>query len=169
MARREAYGRTLPFDYDRRHAADVGRLLALERALGAGRRRCAPSPASRARRCSGCAWRRRRRSRGRLVPALDAEGGYVYETDIGDVANLNSARLPAFVRLDLRLTWKPRGDAGRWLFYLDVINATNRENAGQIEARLEHDPSSPLDQPRLVEQRAAAIPLLPSLGVRFRF
>ena len=78
---------------------------------------------------------------GRLVPALDAEGRYVYETDSGDVANLNSARLPAFFRLDLRLSWKPRGDAGRWLFYLDVINATNRENAGQLDPRLAYDPA----------------------------
>jgi outer membrane receptor protein involved in Fe transport len=93
----------------------------------------------------------------------------VYESTLGGVSNLASARLPAFVRLDLRVNWKPRGDAGRWLFYLDVINVTNRENAGQIDARLEFDPASALDQPRLVEQRAAAIPLLPTVGVRFRF
>jgi hypothetical protein len=106
---------------------------------------------------------------GRLTPALDAEGRYVYETDSGDVSNLNTAHLPAFFRLDLRFSWKPRGDAGRWLFYLDVINATNRENAGQIEPRLDYDPASPLDQPRLLLERTAAIPFLPSVGVRFRF
>jgi hypothetical protein len=108
-------------------------------------------------------------SDGRLVPALDAEGRYVYETDSGDLANMKAARLPAFLRLDLRLSWKPRGDAGRWLFYLDVINATNRENAGQIEPRLDYDPASALDQPRLQLEPSAAIPFLPSLGVRFRF
>ena len=102
-------------------------------------------------------------------PAANAEGRYVYETDSGGVANLNSARLPAFFRLDLRLSWKPRGDAGRWLFYLDVINATNRENAGQIDPRLAYDPASPLDQPRLLLEPSAAIPFLPSVGVRFRF
>jgi outer membrane receptor protein involved in Fe transport len=106
---------------------------------------------------------------GRLVPALDAEGRYVYETDSGDVANLNSARLPAFFRLDLRLSWKPRGDGGRWLFYLDVINATNRDNVGQLDPRLAYDPASPLDQPRLRLEPTAAIPFLPSVGVRFRF
>ena len=47
---------------------------------------------------------------GSLVPARDAEGSYVYETYSGDVANLNSARLPAFFRLELRLSWKPRRD-----------------------------------------------------------
>ncbi|MFI5169481.1 MAG: hypothetical protein ACHQM7_03890, partial [Vicinamibacterales bacterium] len=77
--------------------------------------------------------------------------------------------LPFFLRLDLRLSWKPRGDGGRWLLYLDVINATNRENAGQIEATLAYDPESASDQPRLVLAPAAAIPFLPSVGVRFRF
>jgi outer membrane receptor protein involved in Fe transport len=106
---------------------------------------------------------------GRLVPALDDEGRHVYETQSGGVSNLNSARLPAFFRLDLRLSWKPRGAAGRWLFYLDVINATNRDNVGQVDPRLVYDPGSPLDQPRLLLEPAAAIPLLPSIGVRFRF
>ena len=106
---------------------------------------------------------------GRLVPTLDAEGGYVYKTDLGSVANLNSARLPAFARLDLRVTWKPRGVDGRWHFYLDVINATNRKNAGQIASSLEYDPVSTTGEPRLVEEKAAAIPFLPSFGVRFRF
>jgi outer membrane receptor protein involved in Fe transport len=106
---------------------------------------------------------------GRYVPALDAEGRYVYETERGGVSNLNTARLPVFVRLDLRLSWKPRGAQGRWLLYLDVINATNRKNAGQITSTLEYDPISTVDQPRLVEKPDVAIPFLPSLGVRFRF
>ena len=83
--------------------------------------------------------------------------------------NLNTERLPAFVRLDLRLSWKPRGDTGRWLFYLDVINATNRDNVGQYDPRLSYDPASALDQPRLTLEPTAAIPFLPSIGVRFRF
>ena len=103
------------------------------------------------------------------MPALDAEGRYVYETQSGGVSNLNTARLPAFFRLDLRLSWKPRGDAGRWLFYLDVINATNRDNVGQVDPSLAYDPGSALDQPRLVLEPTAAIPFLPSIGVRFRF
>ena len=106
---------------------------------------------------------------GRLVPALDAEGRYVYETDSGGVGNLNTARLPFFFRLDLRLSWTPGGAAGRWQLYLDVINATNRDNVGQLDPRLAYDPASALDQPRLYLAPTAAIPLLPSLGVRFRF
>jgi outer membrane receptor protein involved in Fe transport len=166
--RRDEYGLALPFEYDRPHAATlVGawrfdakwELAATLRAFSGfprtpvlGLRVAADETAA-----------------GRYVPALDAEGRYVYETTLGGVSNLNSARLPAFARLDLRLSWKPRGTAGRWMIYLDVINATNRKNAGQIAASLAYDPASALDQPRLVEEKAAAIPFLPSFGVRFRF
>ena len=137
--------------------------------VGGGRDRCARSPGSRGRPCSGCGSRPDATDDGRLVPALDAEGRYVYETQSGGVSNLNTARLPAFFRLDLRLSWKPRGDAGRWLLYLDVINATNRDNVGQVDPRLAYDPESALDQPRLFFEPTAAIPFLPSIGVRFRF
>jgi len=166
--RRDEYGRSLPFDYDRPHAATLvgawrfGAKWDLAATLRAytgfprtpvlGLRVAADETAD-----------------GRYVPALDAEGRFVYETTLGGVSSLNSARLPAFARLDLRLSWKPRGAAGRWMIYLDVINATNRKNAGQIAASLAYDPASALDQPRLVEERAAAIPFLPSFGVRFRF
>jgi hypothetical protein len=104
---------------------------------------------------------------GRFVPALDSRGAYVYETDLGDVSNLNVSRLPDYARLDLRLNWLPRGPTGRWLVYLDVINVTNRRNAAQIEPRLDHDPSG--DVPLLIEEPSGRIPLLPSIGVRFRF
>ena len=102
-----------------------------------------------------------------LVPERDATGLLVYTTDLGGVSNLESARLPAFFRLDLRLTFRPKGPAGRWSFYLDVLNATNHENAGMIDSQLAYDPNS--DRPQIVEKRAASIPFLPSFGVHFRF
>jgi TonB dependent receptor len=101
------------------------------------------------------------------VPKRDAQGLPFWETDLGGTDNLSSARLPAFARVDLRATWKPRGARGRWQLYLDVINLLNRDNAGIVEASLEHDPGA--DRPRLVEERGAGIPFLPSVGVRFRF
>ena len=167
-AEREEYGRTLPFEYDRRHAASlVGSWRITPKwELGATVRAFSGFPRTPV---LGLRVAADEADAERLVPALDAEGRYVYETESGGVSNLNTARLPAFFRLDLRLSWKPRGDVGRFLFYLDVINATNRDNVGQLDPRLEHDPVSALDQPRLFLEPTAAIPFLPSVGVRFRF
>jgi hypothetical protein len=102
-----------------------------------------------------------------FVPMHDSQGLLVYEADFGDVANLNAARLPLFARVDFRATFHPSGRAGRWQIYLDVINVLNRDNAGQIDTRLEYDPAS--DRPQIVEDRTAALSILPSLGIRFRF
>ncbi|HEX9187186.1 MAG TPA: TonB-dependent receptor [Vicinamibacteria bacterium] len=167
-AEREEYGRRLPFEYDRRHAASlVGSWrIGPKWELGATLRAFSGFPRTPV---LGLRVSADETEEGRYVPALDAEGRYVYETASGGVSNLNTSRLPAFFRLDLRLSWKPRGDAGRWLFYLDVINATSRQNVGQVDPRLEHDPASALDEPRLFFEETAAIPFLPSVGVRFRF
>jgi outer membrane receptor protein involved in Fe transport len=167
-AERDEYGRRLPFEYDRRHAASlVGSWrMSTKWELGATLRAFSGFPRTPV---LGLRVSADEADDGRLEPALDADGRYVYETTSGGVANLNTARLPVFLRLDLRLSWKPRGDEGRWLFYLDVINATNRQNVGQFDPRLEHDPASAFDQPRLLFEETAAIPFLPSVGVRFRF
>ena len=113
--------------------------------------------------------RRRRRPIGdgdgvtdEIVPYLDAAGRLVYTVDFGGVGNLNGARLPVFARVDLRATWRPRGAAGRWELYVEVINVLDRQNAGAFEPRLEYDPTS--DRPRIVEERDQAIPRLPTLG-----
>jgi hypothetical protein len=166
IARRDQYDLDQPFDYDRRHAVSlVGSWRVSGKVnVAATFRAFSGFPRTPVR---GLRVAAREAEDGRLVPALDAEGRYVYETDLGGVSDLNSAVLPDFLRLDMRLNWKPRGDDGRWLFYLDIINVTNRSNAGAIDPILEYDPTS--DVPRLVEERTAAIPLLPSIGVRFRF
>ena len=169
-ANREAYGREYAFEYDRRHALNAvgrwrfgprlevgatGKLYSgFPRTPVVGLRAAAVEVAQ-----EGGATR--------LVPEVDALGGLVWTTDLGDVSNINESRLPLFARVDLRVDWKPRGDAGRWLFYLDVINVLARENVGAYEATLEHDPTS--DRPRLVETPSQSIPFLPSFGIRFRF
>jgi hypothetical protein len=166
VARRDAYGRESAFDYDRRHALS---------AVASFRAGAKWDFAATARVASGFPRTPVLGLRvsavedegGRLVPEQDRSGLLVYTTDLGDVANINSARLPTFARLDLRVNFRPRGANGRWLFYLDLINVLNRENAGAYEATLEYDPAS--EQPRLVETPARGIPFLPSVGVRVRF
>jgi hypothetical protein len=165
-ARRDQYSLDMPFDYDRRHAlslvgnwriSDKFQLAATLRAFSGFPR----TPVL------GLRVSADETDDGRFVPALDPEGAYVYETDLGDVSNLNGSRLPDYARLDLRLNWFPGGPGGRWIVYLDVINVTNRKNAAQIEPRLDYNPEG--DVPLLIEEPAGRIPLLPSIGVRFRF
>jgi len=166
VANRTTYGRTYPFEYDRRHAVSlVGsyrfgpRLdLAVTARIASGFPR---TPAL------GLRVAAAEDARGRLVPARDESGLLVYTVDAGGVENLNTARLPVFARVDVRATFRPGGGMGRWELYADIINVLNRKNAGSIQSRLEYDPSS--DRPKLVEERGMAIPLLPSFGMRLRF
>jgi hypothetical protein len=101
------------------------------------------------------------------VPRVDANGLYAWTTDLGGAENLNSGRLPVFARLDLRATFKPRWMRNRWQFYLEVINALNRSNVGGFDTELQYNPDS--DRPRLTYTASGALPLLPSVGVRYRF
>ena len=173
-AERDAYGRRYPFEYDRRHAFTmVSSLrftprweLAATTRVASGFPRTAPLGVRVAGREDDDRPRRRRRHR-RDPAGRDAAGLLVYAVDFGGVGNLNHARLPLFARVDARLTWRPRGAAGRWELYAEVINVLDRQNAGALDPRLAYDPAS--DRPRIVEQRDQAIPRLPTLGVRFRF
>ena len=167
----ESYGRTLPFDYDRRHALSLVGSYRVWRWL---------ELASTVRVASGFPWSPAVALRvaaesmtseagavTAYVPEVDANGLYVWTTDPGGVENLNSARLPVFARVDIRATFRPSWAAGRWQFYVEVINVLARDNAGSFNPTLEYDPGS--DRPRLTYDAAGGVPLLPSLGVRVRF
>lgn len=171
---REAYGREYPFEYDRRHAFTAVSAFQLNpRWSIATTTRLAsgfPYTAPRGVRVVGIEDRRDGDldgNTGELVPRYDAAGLLVYAPDLGTVADLGNARLPVFARVDLRVTWRPRGTAGRWELYAEALNMLNRKNASALDPRLEHDPTS--DRPRVVEKPIGSIPLLPTIGVRFRF
>jgi hypothetical protein len=173
-AERQAYGRTYPFEYDRRHALSVVALwpaagwldVSATARLASGFPRT-PAVGVRVSAEPDSGDSDKDGNVEELVPERDPQGRLVYVVDLGGVPNLNSARLPAFARLDLRLTFRPPWSGGRWQIYLDVINVLDRENAGILDPRLEHDPDSP--RPRIREERVASIPFLPSVGVRFSF
>ncbi len=166
IANRIAYGRTYPFEYDRRHALSL---------VGSYRFGAAFDIAATARIASGfprtpavgLRVAATEDERGRLVPARDPSGLLIYAVDAGGVENLNTARLPFFARVDIRATFRPGGAAGRWELYVDVINVLNHKNAGTVSTRLQYDPAS--DRPRMVEVAGPSIPLLPSFGLRLRF
>jgi len=173
-ATRELYGRSFPFEYDRPHAfsAVAGWRLGGKLELSATGRIASGFPYTPivGLRVSGVADagdRDRDGDTAEVVPERDANGLPVYIADRGGVANLNSARLPAYARLDARVAFRPKGPDGRWLFYLDAINVLSRENVGAYVESLQHDPGS--DRPRLVVEPGPGVPFLPSVGVRFRF
>lgn len=91
----------------------------------------------------------------------------VYEVDFGRMDNINSTRLPATVRVDLRATLHPHGAAGRWQFYLDVINVLNRRNKQASFSSLEFNPAA--DRPRVDTVFAGGFPIVPTFGIKWRF
>jgi hypothetical protein len=100
-----------------------------------------------------------------------SDGGFVM--DIEDhflsLSQLNSKRLPAYARLDLRFGYAPAWGGRRWELYLDVMNALNRSNTTYLD--YEQAPggqSGPADF-RLQEKRIGGLPVVPSFGVRVTF
>ena len=173
-ADRQAYGRTYPFEYDRRHAfsAVASYRLSDRWEIGSTTRIASGFPRTaafglRVASTADTGDRDRDGNVTELVPALDTSGALIYTVNFGGVSNLNNARLPVFAREDARMTWRPRGARGRWEIYLEVINLLNRKNAGALDPRLEYDSTS--DRPKIVETPDQGIPRLPSVGVRFRF
>ena len=173
-AEREAYGRQCPFEYDRRHAfSAVASYRLSNRWEIASTTRIAtgfprtPPIGLRIAGAEDSSDRDRDDITDELLPAVDGAGRPVYAVDFGGVSNLNAGRLPVFARVDARATWRPRGQAGRWELYAEVINVLSRKNAGALDPQLQYDPAS--DRPRIVEKRDQAIPRLPTIGVRVRF
>ena len=169
-----AYGRRFVFDYDRAHAASlvVNYRLRTSIDLGATVRVQSGFPYTPAVGVRVAAVADSGDADGdgnltELVPQRDREGLLVWEADLGGVSNLNARRLPVFARVDVRTTFKPRWANHRWQFYLEVINLLNRRNAGSVEPVLQYD--SGADRPRVTTTSQGGVPLLPSIGIRYRF
>ena len=165
-ADRQTYGLRYPFEYDRRHAFNaVGRYRLGDRWSVAATAQVATgfpyTPAVGVRVASTTD------ERGRLVPARDAAGALVYTIDRGGLEALQRGQLPYYGRLDLRIAHQPGGRTGRWSWYIEVINALNRDNPVELDAELTYDPTASV--PSIVELPTAGFPLIPSFGVRVRF
>jgi hypothetical protein len=162
-----SYGREYPADYDRRHSLSLVGTMWLSRRLdlGATLRLASGFPGTPA---VGLRVVATRTADGRLVPATDLTGGYRWTVDMGGVSNLNTARLPLYARLDMRVTFNPKSVTGRWQVYAEVLNAFYHENISALRSEVWYDSTS--DRPRLVSTNPdSGFPLLPSFGVRYRF
>ncbi|HEX5107126.1 MAG TPA: TonB-dependent receptor [Vicinamibacterales bacterium] len=169
-----AYGRTYPADYDRPHALSLVANYRLSRLIEIGTTLRAQSgfPYTMPIGVRVAAVEDTGDADGdgnatELVPLRDGVGLPVWNADFGDSSNLNSGRLPMFARVDLRATFRPRWQSGRWQLYVEVINLLNRDNVGSVDTELVFDPSA--DRPRVITTTEGALPLLPSFGVRFRY
>jgi hypothetical protein len=175
VALRSAYGRTYPFDYDRPHASTaVFRCRFSSRLeLGVTGRVASGLPSTPPRGvlvlgAPDVADRDRDGNVEELLPARDERGRPIYVADPGGAGTLNSMRLPTYARFDARLTFKPRGPAGRWLFYAEVLNVLDRRNASSYDWDIRLDPGAA--RPHIeISDGQDGLPLVPTLGVRFRF
>lgn len=174
-AERTAYGLTQAFDYDRRHAVSAAarvrlgaRLdLAATGRLSTGLPRT-PVRGVRLALVTDAADVDGDGNRTEQIAQRDALGNPLFQPDLGGVANINSARLPHFARLDARLTYRPTWTGERWAFYLDLINVLGSKNITQIDSALFFDPTS--DRPGIVERaQDTGIGFFPSFGIRFWF
>lgn len=169
-----AYGRTYPSDYDRPHALSLVANYRMSRLIEFGStvrvQSGFPYSTPIGVRVAAVADTTDADGDGNvteLVPRRDALGLPVWTADYGDASNLNTARLPMFARVDLRVTFRPLWQNSRWQVYVEAINLLNRKNISSVDAELVYDPAS--DRPRVVTKRESSLGLLPTIGVRFKF
>ncbi len=165
------YGQSYAFDYDRRHALSlVSTWRFIPRIdLGATLRVASGFPASTPvglRVASVLKEGATQGAPGSLIPRRDSNGLLMWTPDYGTIADLNRGQLPLYARLDLRFTYI-KSPASRWQFYLEAINALNRNNAGSLTPSLKYNDAS--DQPTLTLSRDGGLPFFPSGGFRIRF
>jgi hypothetical protein len=159
----DVYGRSVPFSYDRRHSLSVvwnWRLgtrfdLAGTARAASGFPRTPPAGVRVATEEAGS----------RLVPVQLGPNRFGLEVAPGGVAELNSARMPMFARLDLRLGYRPGGASGRWQIYVEGLNVLKHNNAWFMDADIVGDGSG---APRLQEDPVGGLPRIVTFGVRVR-
>jgi hypothetical protein len=167
----DAYGARYPFDYDRRHALSAVGTARITRTLDLGATvRVAsgfPYTPVQGLRVSAQEIKDENGDVVRYVPQYDQNGLLVWTIDPGNVGDLNTGRLPVFARVDMRVTFRPERWNNRVQFYVEVINVFNRKNTGSYQTSLEYDPTS--DKPKITQEPAGALPILPSFGCRIVF
>lgn len=166
QSQRTQNGITYPFDYDRRHTANLvlgwkpsdNLDFNLTLTYGSGFPNTTPvgfrpnivmerDPVS-----------------GTVTPTLDTDAfGVVFFPDRGGLANMNRARYSDYHRLDFRVTTYPEWFGLQWSFYLDIINVYNRKNVILAEYFVDRETL----QIRSVE--TTMFPILPTIGFTIDF
>jgi hypothetical protein len=169
-ADRQTYGLTYPFDYDRRHAASaVGDWRVSPRVTASAAVQAAsgfpvtvPNGTRIATLGGGTS------DEPLVFPFFAGQAhGAVYQVDYGSMSRINSSRLPASSRVDFRATLHPRDPKGHWTFYVDVINVLNRRNQLSVFSDLGYNPAG--ERPIVVNTYGGGFPILPTVGLKYRF
>ncbi|MCS6988033.1 MAG: TonB-dependent receptor [Chloroherpetonaceae bacterium] len=164
-AYRERDGLRIPFNFDQRHTINLVGNIRLNDVFSLGVRwrygsgfPLTPAVAATPRIAPN--------AKGEPEIVTDPRGRVLFNLDYGGEDNLNSARLPAYHRLDVRLTAKTKAAGINWEFYLDVINAYNRSNVIAYRYDVEDRRDVPNGRlPLLVREQTDMLPLVPTLGV----
>ncbi|MEO5929960.1 MAG: TonB-dependent receptor [Candidatus Kapaibacterium sp.] len=90
-------------------------------------------------------------------------GETLFTIDRGGVADINSARLPIYHRLDVRATFYRNWWNLDWALYLDVINIYNHRNILSRSYSVDKETAS------LKMREVTMLPILPTLGVSVKF
>jgi len=106
----------------------------------------------------------------------DPETGFVRFIPVFSLDDINSANLPDYHRLDMRISYGSKLKIASWEVYLDLINVYNRKNVFQYRyiTRIEDTfanlpPALRNPKPVLFRQPVYMYPFIPSLGVNFSF
>ncbi len=99
-----------------------------------------------------------------LVPVMNSDGAAAFQTSFGP---LNHERMPAYHRLDTRVTKRFDLKRGSLFVYLDVFNALNRENPLAVHTNAFWNPD--LQQPEYLDRIETQLGVLPTLGLRWEF
>lgn len=162
-ANRKERGYLFPFDFDQRHTINlVGNYLLLDwLEIGFHWRYGSNFPYWPAKGVKPRIVPVRRGNREVYVVQTDAFGNVVFDVDYGGYENNNSARKPAYHRLDVRATAYTTFWGLQWSFYLDIINVYNRSNLLHYDYYVNDDLT-------LGVRKTSMFPILPTLGLSIK-
>ena len=165
-----------PFDYDRRHVANLALDYRLGRAwrLGATFRYGTGFPYTPATGYAPVVVTRFDADDPTSEPEVeiltDSRTGLArFDVVYAGEEGANSARLPVYHRLDVRLSRALRFFGLDGQVYVDVVNVYNRKNLLAYRYAVTVDPSEPERSPRLRRERTNMLPILPTVGLSFTF
>ncbi len=95
---------------------------------------------------------------------LDTIGNSIYVSDVW--GPYNTDRLPAYHRMDIRVGHVAQTRRGRFLFFIDIFNLYDRENARSISKSVYISRNSP---PVYGQNIDSLLPRIPSFGLQWEF